>query len=240
MFKLGSILKTEGCSSLKKKIVEMTADERERIDSMLAHERLHWSSGKRFVAGVDEAGRGPLAGPVVAAAVVFQAVPDIPMIDDSKKLAEDLRCYLHGMILQGALYHGIGIAGVGEIDKLNILQASFLAMSRAIKNLGIEPDHLLVDGRSFDRDDIPYSTIVKGDRLSYSIAAASILAKVTRDRIMQDYSTQFPHYGFSHHKGYATRAHLDAIEKFGFCSIHRKSFHPKRFNNAQLLLFENG
>ncbi len=222
------------------KIIEMTADERQRIDNMLAHERQQWGTGKQFVAGVDEAGRGPLAGPVVAAAVIFRAVPDIPMIDDSKKLAEDLRSYLYGMILQGSLYHGIGIADVGEVDRLNILQASFLAMSRAIENLGIEPDHLLIDGRSFHREDIPYSTIIKGDSLSYSIAAASIIAKVTRDRIMQDYGRQFPNYGFSHHKGYATKGHLDAIEKFGFCSIHRKSFHPKRFNNAQLLLFENG
>ncbi len=217
--------------------VDISGEEHGRIQRMLSHEKMHWNDGRKIIAGVDEAGRGPLAGPVVAAAVVFHEQPDIPMIDDSKRLTEDVREYLYDIILQEALHVGIGAANVGEIDRLNILQASNVAMDRAISNLGITPDHLLVDGRSFHSDDIPYTTIIKGDSLSYSIAAASILAKVTRDRIMQDYDKQYPHYGFSQHKGYATPAHLDAIEQFGFCTIHRRSFHPKRFFDTQLYLF---
>lgn len=218
---------------------EINSEEHNRIQNMLHHERVHWNAGKKLVAGLDEAGRGPIAGPVVAAAVIFRENPDIPMIDDSKKLSAEVREYLFDIIVNGALFYGIGIADVGEIDRVNILQASFLAMSRALENLNVKPDYLLVDGRSFYDDDIPYTSIIKGDGLSYSIAAASILAKVTRDRIMQDYDKEYPHYGFSQHKGYATRTHLNAIEQFGFCSIHRRSFHPKRFFDTQLLLFDD-
>lgn len=206
---------------------------------MLSYEREHWQAGQQLIAGVDEAGRGPLAGPVVAAAVIFHENPDIPMIDDSKRLPDELRVYLHDIIIQEAAYFGVGVADVNEIDQLNIFQASMVAMSRAINNLGVQPNHILIDGKSFYGDAVPYTTIVKGDGLSYSIAGASILAKVTRDRIMADYDRQFPHYGFSQHKGYATPAHLDAIEQFGFCSIHRRSFHPKRFMDSQLSLFGN-
>ena len=180
------------------------------------------------MAGLDEAGRGPLAGPVVAAAVVFYENPQISMINDSKKLTEEVREYLFDLILNETLC-GIGAAEVGEIDRINIYQASFLAMDRALENLNTQPEHLLVDGRAFPRNDIPFTTIVKGDSLSYSVAAASILAKVTRDRMMREYDQEFPQYGFANHKGYATREHLDAIEEFGYCPIHRRSFHPKRF-----------
>ncbi|MFQ5649688.1 MAG: ribonuclease HII [bacterium] len=226
-------------SALLKLKIEMNAEELDRIQQMQIHERRHWRAGRELVAGVDEAGRGPLAGPVVAAAVIFRKHPDIPMVDDSKRLSEELRVYLFDIIVQEAIHFGIGVADVSEIDQLNILQASIVAMNRAVKNLGVTPDYLLVDGKSFHIDGIPYSTLVKGDSLSYSIAAASILAKVTRDRIMQDYDKRFPHYGFSRHKGYATPAHLDAIEQFGFCSIHRRSFHPKRFLDTQLMIFNN-
>jgi len=208
-----------------------------RIQNMLAYEREQWAAGKNLVAGIDEAGRGPLAGPVVAAAVIFDHDAYIPMVNDSKKLSEEVREYLYDIIINEALFYGIGIAAVHEIDKLNILQASYLAMSRAQDNLGAKPDHLLVDGRSFNDVKVNYTTIVKGDSISYSIAAASILAKVTRDRIMRDYDKDYPQYGFSQHKGYATQTHLDAIEQFGFCSIHRRSFHPRRFMDSQLWLF---
>lgn len=218
--------------------LEMTPAEVKRIDGMLRYERELWAQGARLVAGVDEAGRGPLAGPVVAAAVILHENPNIPMVDDSKKVPATLREYLFDMIKNEALDFGIGVADVEEIDSLNILQASFLAMRRALKELSVVPDHSLVDGCHYHNDEIPYTNIVKGDSASYSIAAASILAKVTRDRLMVDYDTNFPAYGFSRHKGYATQAHLDAIEKFGFCSIHRKSFHPKRFLNEQLTLLD--
>ncbi len=204
------------------------ADERKRIRKMLQYERNLWNKGKKYVAGLDEAGRGPLAGPVVAAAVVFYKNPQISMINDSKKLTAEVREYLFDLILNEALC-GIGAAEVGEIDRINIYQASFLAMDRALENLNTQPEHLLVDGRAFPRNDIPFTTIIKGDSLSYSVAAASILAKVTRDRIMREYDCEFPQYGFAGHKGYATRDHLDAIEEFGYCPIHRRSFHPKRF-----------
>lgn len=212
-------------SSFQKKI---DADERKRIRTMLQYERNLWNKGKKYVAGLDEAGRGPLAGPVVAAAVIFYNDPQISMINDSKKLTEEVREYLFDLILNEALC-GIGAAEVGEIDRINIYQASFLAMDRALENLNTQPEHLLVDGRAFPRNDIPFTTIIKGDSLSYSVAAASILAKVTRDRIMREYDCEFPQYGFAGHKGYATRNHLDAIEEFGYCPIHRRSFHPKRF-----------
>lgn len=217
--------------------VELDADERGRIQKMLAYEKTQWEAGKKLVAGLDEAGRGPLAGPVVAGAVIFSEEPDIPMINDSKKLSEEVREYLYDIIINEALFYGIGIADVNEIDKINILQASYLAMRRAQDNLGVKPDHLLVDGRSFSEEKVGFTTIIKGDSLSYSIAAASILAKVTRDRIMRDYDKEYPQYGFSAHKGYATQAHLNAIEQFGFCSIHRRSFHPKRIMDSQLWLF---
>ncbi len=207
---------------------DLDTEERKRIRKMLRYERNLWNEGKKYVAGLDEAGRGPLAGPVVAAAVVFYENPQISMINDSKKLTEEVREYLFDLILNETLC-GIGAAEVGEIDRINIYQASFLAMDRALENLNTQPEHLLVDGRAFPRNDIPFTTIVKGDSLSYSVAAASILAKVTRDRIMREYDQEFPQYGFANHKGYATREHLDAIEEFGYCPIHRRSFHPKRF-----------
>lgn len=219
--------------------IEMNQDEMIRIQGMLEYESRYWQSGKKVVAGVDEVGRGPLAGPVVAAAVVFHESPDIPMIDDSKKLTSEIREYLYDIIKAEAWYLGVGIASVSEIDQINILQASYLAMSRAIDELNVRPDHLLVDGRDYENSDLPYSAIIRGDSISYSIAAASIIAKVTRDRIMKNYDKNYPQYGFSQHKGYATRLHLDAIEQFGFCLIHRRSFHPKRFSDLQLRLFEN-
>lgn len=207
----------------------MNIAEYDRIQNMLSFERELWEKDIRYVAGLDEAGRGPLAGPVVAAAVIFSKNAYIPMIDDSKRLSVEVREFLYDVILQEALDFGIGMAEVSEIDEINIYQASFLAMKRALDTLKIEPEFLLVDGRAFPHDSIPFTAIVKGDSQCFSIASASIIAKVTRDKIMYEYDTKFPHYGFARHKGYPTRAHLDAIEKYGFCKIHRQSFHPKRF-----------
>ncbi|MFQ5708237.1 MAG: ribonuclease HII [bacterium] len=207
---------------------ELNTEEFERIQSMQAFERRLWAQGLHYVAGMDESGRGPLAGPVVAAAVIFAEGTYIPMINDSKKLSAEIREFLFDIIIHETLGYGLGLAEVEEIDRINIYQASFLAMQRALKQLRLKPDHLLVDGRAYPHDSVPFTTVVKGDRECFSIAAASILAKVTRDRIMRQYDEQYPQYGFARHKGYPTRAHLDAIEKYGFSSIHRKSFHPKR------------
>ncbi len=219
--------------------IEVDEAEQQRLQRILKYERLHWRAGARAVAGLDEAGRGPLAGPVVAAAVVFTPDPDIPMVNDSKQLPESTREYLYGLITREAAGYGIGVATVAEIDRINILQASFLAMRRALAALPVEPDHLLVDGHQYPNEHIPFTTLVRGDSRSYSIAAASILAKVTRDRLMKKYDEQFPSFGFGRNKGYATQAHLAAIENFGFCEIHRRSFHPRRFFDKQMALFED-
>lgn len=209
-----------------------------RIQKMLQYENELWANNLTYVAGLDEVGRGPLAGPVVAAAVIFPKDAYIPFIDDSKKLPEKTREELYETILDKSLDHGIASADVDEIDRYNILQASFLAMQRAIDKMNTKPEFLLIDGKVYPKQNIPVKTIVKGDSLCFSIAAASIIAKVTRDRIMREYDKIYPGYGFESHKGYATKAHLNAIEQVGFCRIHRRSFHPKRFR-GQLTLFEN-
>jgi ribonuclease HII len=205
------------------------ADEQLRLQTMLEYEHQLWGEGCRYVAGLDEAGRGPLAGPVVAGAVVFANAPGIPLIDDSKKLSQRLREELFDKIRSEALSTGIGVVEVDMIDRINIYQASFLAMRKALQELVNKPDHLLVDGRAYPDESIPYTTLIKGDTICYSIASASILAKVTRDRLMLEYDRQYPQYGFASHKGYATRCHLEAIEQFGYTPIHRRSFHPRRF-----------
>ena len=182
------------------------------------------------VAGVDEAGRGPLAGPVVAAAVIMPELPFQRGIHDSKLLSADDREELFGQIVSTAVGFGIGIVDHNTIDRVNILQASFLAMETAIGKIQPGPDHLLIDGNRFQLPEqslvqsIPFTLVVDGDALSYSVAAASILAKVTRDRIMVSYDEQFPGYGFAKHKGYATFDHREAIFRLGYCDIHRRSF----------------
>ncbi len=176
------------------------------------------------IAGIDEAGRGPLAGPVVAAAVIFRHAFIIDGVDDSKKLSHSKREQLFETIHCEAVSIGIGIVGHETIDNINILQATLQAMEEAVVKLSPAPHHLLVDGPQFRRNDIPFTTIIDGDAKSFSIAAASIIAKVTRDRIMLTYDEQFPQYGFAKHKGYGTKEHLDAIRKYGLCEIHRRSF----------------
>lgn len=182
--------------------------------------------GYRRIAGIDEAGRGPLAGPVVAAAVVLPIRCRLSGIDDSKQLSEGERARLYAAILEHAVGMGIGSADVGEIDRLNILEATRLAMRRAIDQLAPPPDYLLIDAVTLPGIGIPERPIIKGDSLSLSIAAASIIAKVTRDRLMAEYHDMFPEYDFLSHKGYGTRGHLQRLARHGPCSIHRRTFTP--------------
>jgi ribonuclease HII len=190
----------------------------------LDYEMEYWKDGKLFIAGVDEAGRGPLAGPVVAAAVIFPDDIQIDGINDSKQLSVKKRERMFEVIQEKALSVGVGIIGHTVIDKINILNATFRSMHSAIGNLSQIPEHLLIDGPHFAGANIPYTTIIDGDAKCFSIAAASIIAKVTRDRLMNEYNEQFPYYGFAKHKGYGTKEHLEAIRKHGPCEIHRKSF----------------
>lgn len=182
--------------------------------------------GYRRIAGIDEAGRGPLAGPVVAAAVVLPTRCRFSGIDDSKQLSEGQRERLYAAILKQAAGMGIGSADVGEIDRLNILEATRLAMRRAVAQLTPPPDYLLIDAVTLPGIRISVRPIIKGDSLSLSIAAASIIAKVTRDRLMAKYHEMFPEYDFLSHKGYCTTGHLQRLARHGPCSIHRRTFMP--------------
>jgi ribonuclease HII len=184
---------------------------------------------KKIEAGCDEAGRGCLAGPVVAAAVILPKDYKNDLLDDSKKLNEKTRNQLRAQIMQDALAWAVGIVSNEEIDKINILNASFLAMHRAIDQLNIRPEHLLIDGNRFNPyRDIPHKTIVKGDGKYLSIAAASILAKTGRDAIMKKLHEEFPAYDWKSNKGYPTRKHILAVEQYGQTPYHRRSFHVKR------------
>jgi ribonuclease HII len=182
------------------------------------------AKGCKVIAGIDEAGRGPLAGPVVSAAVILPVAFRDPDINDSKKLSAKKRLQLYEVIYAHAVTIGIGIVDSIEIDRINILQASLLAMAMALENLDPQPDYLLIDGIFPISTDLPQQPIAKGDALSISIAAASIIAKVTRDRLMHKYHHYYPQFDFAKHKGYPTAAHREAIRKFGYCPIHRKTF----------------
>ena len=185
--------------------------------------------GMKLICGVDEAGRGPLAGPVCAAAVILPPNADIPGLDDSKKLSDKRRRELFPVIQEKALAWGIAFADCHEIDDINILQASLLAMERAVEKLSVRPDMLLVDGNRLKDFGIPAEAVVHGDSLSASIAAASILAKVTRDDYMLEMAAAYPGYGFHVHKGYGTKAHYAALRELGPCPIHRRSFLKKLY-----------
>jgi len=199
---------------------------------MNTYEKIARKDGYRLIAGVDEVGRGPLAGPVVAAAVVFP--PDYVNADikDSKKLTAAKREKLFSIIEKDSLAVGMRVVDVDVIDRVNILQASLQAMRDSVLELSVSPDFILVDGVHRVPIITPQKPLIKGDNLSISIAAASIMAKVTRDHIMEIYHRQFPHYNFLKNKGYGTKEHLDAIRKFGICKIHRKSFHVKNLNQV--------
>ena len=203
------------------------------MEAMFHYERQLQAQGVKLIVGVDEAGRGPLAGPVVAGACILPEAFFIQGLNDSKLLSERERERIYQEISLSSCDYGIGIASVAEIDRLNILKATFLAMHRAIGGLKQTPSAILVDGKLAPSFGILTIPIVKGDSKSASIAAASVLAKVTRDRIMKDLAIQNPQYGFSSHKGYGTKEHLAAVEKFGPCAIHRKTFEPIKAYFAQ-------
>ncbi len=197
-------------------------NELKRVDTMMTYERSH--EDYTYICGIDEVGRGPFAGPVVAGAVILPKDCDILYINDSKKLSDKLREELYDEIISKAISYGIGSIPPNKIDQINILQATFEAMKQAVNNLKVEPDILFVDAVTIPNISIRQVPIVKGDEKSYSIAAASILAKVTRDRLMIAYNKVFPGYGFADNKGYGSRQHIDAIKKLGPTPIHRMSF----------------
>lgn len=192
-------------------------------------ENRYFEQGIVTVCGVDEAGRGPLAGPVCAAAVILPPHLEIPGLTDSKKLSDKRRRELYPIIIQQAVAYGIGLASHEEIDEVNILQATFLAMERALAQLKVKPEQVLIDGNRQKDFGLPVETVVKGDSLSASIAAASVLAKVTRDDIMIAMSQEYPGYGFEIHKGYGTKAHYQALQDMGPCPIHRMTFLKKLY-----------
>lgn len=196
----------------------------------LLYENEQYQQGFKVICGIDEAGRGPLAGPVYAAAVILKKGQTIEGVNDSKKLSEKKREALYNKIIDECLAYAIGVADEKEIDEINILQATFLAMKRAVDGLSIKPGCALVDGNQIPPLDCSVSTIIKGDSKSESIAAASILAKVARDRYMLEMAQKYPQYCFEKHKGYGTKLHYEMIEKHGICDIHRKSFLKKVLN----------
>ena len=203
----------------------------EQPTDLWAYEREAFADGVKLVCGVDEAGRGPLAGPVCAAAVILPPELVIPGLNDSKKLTDKKRRELYDVITAEAVSYGIAFASEKEIDEINILQATFLAMARAMEKLTPQPELALIDGNRAKDFGLPVRTIVKGDSLSASIAAASILAKVTRDRLMEQSDEAYPQYGFAVHKGYGTKRHYEALREFGPSPIHRMTFLKKFYEN---------
>ena len=202
------------------------------MNELWKYEHIVFDEGFSCVCGVDEAGRGPLAGPVCAAAVILPPDLVIEGLNDSKKLTDKRRRALFDVITEQALAYGIAFASEQEIDEINILQATFLAMRRAVEQLKQQPELALVDGnRAPDFGAVPVKTIIKGDSLSANIAAASVLAKVTRDRFMEEQDALYPQYGFAVHKGYGTQAHYAALREYGACPIHRRTFLKKFYGN---------
>ncbi len=205
----------------------MKQNENDRLEEMLKIEESLYQKGYKLVCGVDEAGRGPLCGPVVAAAVILKPGDKIEGVNDSKKLSEKKREKLYQDIMDNALAVGVGMSGVDVIEKVNILNATKIAMKQAIDNLGIVPEYVLIDGNQMIDINIEGETVVSGDAKSESIAAASIIAKVTRDRMLIEWDKDYPEYGFAKHKGYGTKAHIEAIGKYGLTPLHRSSFCTK-------------
>ena len=202
--------------------------ELQRLEELSKFEKEYYAKGYEVIGGIDEAGRGPLAGPVVAACVILPKGCVIEGVNDSKKLTEKKREELYDEITQKAVAWGVGIMDNNVIDEINILEATRKAMTHAIEELDVKPDYIFIDAeKHVDTKGIPFLPIIKGDALSISIAAASIIAKVTRDRMMREYDKLFPAYGFEKHKGYGTKAHIDAIKANGLTIIHRKSFCAK-------------
>ncbi len=211
----------QGALKSRARILEKEMALIEHYDVMMMHENKHPNI---IIAGIDEAGRGPLAGDVVAAAVILPEKHKIIGLDDSKKVPLSKRLALREEIMEHAAY-GVGIATAEEIDAHNIYNATKIAMQRALDNLPGKPEHLLIDAMTLDNG-VPQTSIIKGDAVSNSIAAASIIAKTTRDLMMEEYDAEYPEYGFLNHKGYGTKAHLEALELYGATPIHRKTFEP--------------
>ncbi len=195
----------------------------QKLQYMTELEREHWDIGEDLIAGMDEAGRGPLAGPVVVACVIMPKDDLISGVDDSKKLTEKRREELFEAIMEKCIAYSVGMASHDMIDEINILNATRKAFMDALVGMEVQPTHVYTDAMPLDCD-IPCTSLVKGDARMYTIAAASIIAKVTRDRILCEYAQEYPQYGFEKHKGYGTKQHYEAIEKYGVLSIHRRSF----------------
>lgn len=224
MFKIDSRKSVQNiCNRIEKKTQKLILED-QRLERINSYEESAYNEGYMYIGGVDEAGRGPLAGPVVAAVVVFDRNTKIRWINDSKKLSEARRNELYKIIIENAKDYGIGIADNNEIDNMNILNATYLAMKRALDNLNYRPDCILNDAVTIPGLAMKQIPIVKGDSKSISIAAASILAKVTRDAMMYEYDKKYPGYGFASNKGYGTSEHYKGIEAKGITDIHRHSF----------------
>ena len=203
----------------------MKEKEIERLNNLKEFEANLYKTGLKYIAGIDEAGRGPLAGPVVVGIAIMKPESFIDGINDSKKISEKKRELLYEQITNEAIDWSVGIIDQNEIDEINILNATKKALHMAIKSLKVKPERILVDAlEHIDTCGIPYTSIIKGDAKIYSISAASIIAKVTRDRIMQEYDEIYPEYGFASHKGYGTAKHIQAIKEYGPCLLHRKTF----------------
>lgn len=201
--------------------------DKERVRQLYNFENELYEAGYNLIAGVDEAGRGSLVGPVIVAAVILPKNLYLPRLDDSKKLSAQVREFLYEKIISSATDFSHVAVGVEEIDTVNIYQATLKGMKEAVKNLKVTPEYVLTDAMKLDfGEKIKTRSIIHGDALSASIAAASIVAKVTRDRMADKWSEEYPQYGFEHNRGYGTKAHFEAIEKFGFCPLHRKTFNP--------------
>ena len=209
----------------RKKEIQKRLDEDERLEGMLAYEKELYTQGIQLIAGVDEVGRGPLAGPVVAAAVILPKACKIPGLNDSKKIPKSKHKEIYEAVLQNAIAIGIGVKDNHVIDQVNIYEATKLAMMEAIGQLEPQPQHLLIDAMKLDLP-IPQTSIIKGDANSLSIAAASIVAKVTRDQMMEEFDREYPGYDFAQNAGYGTAKHLAGLDKLGVTPIHRRSFEP--------------
>ena len=209
----------------------MTEKEEIRLNKLKEIEKNIYNTGVEYICGIDEAGRGPLAGPVVVASCIMPQNSMIEGVNDSKKISEKKRERVFEEVIKEALSYGVGIIDESTIDDINILEATKVGLTNSIKELKIRPNIILVDAlKNIDTLGIPYRSIIKGDATCYNIAAASIIAKVTRDRIMLEYDKVYPEYGFAKHKGYGTAEHIAAIKKYGLCPIHRRSF-VKNFIN---------
>lgn len=199
---------------------------KKEIKDLLKYEKELYKKGISLIGGVDEVGRGPLVGPVVAACVILPPNYELPGLDDSKKLSEKKRDKYYDIIMKDAVSVGIGIVDAKKIDEINILEASRLAMKLAIEDLDVKPEYILSDAMKLDNIDIPYEAIIHGDALSLSIAAGSVIAKVTRDRMMYELDKKYPEYGFAQHKGYPTKKHLENIAKYGVLENYRFTYKP--------------